>query len=71
MFSSQDIKVAKNRKFQRLLWDMSDFWSCNISKRKCSFELKFSGHSTHKYTSLWARSQLEIPSFDLLAYTMS
>ncbi len=34
------------------------------------FELKFSGHSRYKQTYLWAKFQVEIPTFDLLVYTM-
>ena len=49
---------------------MSDFRNFNISRRKRCFQLKFSGHSTHQYISLWAKSQVEIPPFDLSVYTI-
>jgi hypothetical protein len=51
-----------------VLTPLSSFWEFNISRREHCFELKFSGHSSHKYSYLWAKFQLEIMSFDLLVH---
>jgi hypothetical protein len=70
MFSSRDIEIPK---FTRILWKMCEshvFWEFNTSWREHSFELKFSGHSSHKYSYLWTKLQLEITSFDFLVHTV-
>jgi hypothetical protein len=48
MSPSQDIKVPKITHIPRKMSEFTVFWNFNILGRRHSFELKFSGYSTHK-----------------------
>ncbi len=54
----------------RKMLEFSVFWDLNISGRKHSSKLKFSGYSIDKQSCMWAKSQVEMPSFDFLVRTM-
>jgi hypothetical protein len=48
MWPSQDFEFPKIAYILRKMLEFPVFWNLNISRKKNSFELKFSGHSAHK-----------------------
>jgi hypothetical protein len=69
MLSSRDTKIPKITHIPRRMLEFPGFSNVNISRREHSVELKFLGYSTYKQKMPAAKSQLGIPSFDLLVYT--